>query len=163
MRKLLLFVIAISLSSVVLAFPCDQFVLPNRRGCLTCPVTDQVGQIITCEKLIANHEPITNCCWDGRPTDVKDGCTTDFFEAPEQFPESCRVLFSKFLDGGKGDKGGAKGGAKGNTRGNSKNAGKAIKANASSVKTDTPAKTIAPVKNAVATKTVATEKAVNSK
>ncbi len=86
MKKLFLFAIAISLCSIAFAaWPpepldqatCDFFGYPawshngtprSVKGCLTCPVRDEDGKYVTCEKVLEENGTINeDCCWLNTP------------------------------------------------------------------------------------------------
>ena len=159
MKKLLLFAIAVSLTSIASAYLnswCNS--IPSElHGCATCCLnTNPQGPM--CEDLIANHQPAKNCCWAIKQPYRKYGCTTDYYATPQTFPAQCLEVMGATPSEYPGR--GAKGKTKGSTKGTSKKAEKATK----SVKANVaPAKVTAPAKSAEVTKKPVVQKAENSK
>lgn len=154
MKKILLFVIAVSLASIASARGawCDS--IPSELwGCNTCEILGDIDR--TCERLMHQHLPATNCCWLDKNRLIKYGCTTDYYVHPNMFPSQCLERMGATPSEYPGLNG-AKGAAKGNTKVNPKNTSKVTKSvnpNAASAKITTPAKSNAASKNQVVQKT----------
>ena len=156
MKRILLFAIAISLTSIASAFWnswCNN-IPRSLHGCQTCS-----APMGTSYHVCPYNK---DCCWkhNTEANNSKYGCTTDYYVSPNNFKAECLKIMGATPDqyhgviGTGSATGGDRGGEKGNS-GTPKNTPKTttpVKTNVAPVKVTTPAKTAASVKTTVAQK-----------
>ena len=148
MKRILLFVIAISLTSIASAeWKCSDFPM-DMLGCDLCSNAVGVNGRV-CEDLVSQDQSVKRCCWKGRNIYTKYGCTTNYMTKPGLFPAKCAEIVEPYLNGGQGGKGGAKENAKGTPK-NTPKTTTPVKTNVVPAKVTGPVKTAAPVKAAPA-------------